>query len=222
MRQNSGPSFICHGFNTYCKSPKFIGGQRVMYRTAVVIKNHDFDEEWALYDDLFWRMLSVIAAEIADSYCIKMIDQTAPTFDSVSELRAWQSLQKESDSEFFLGGPGEIDFFSAGFLICHMVFEDWSDVVKPETYAISFTFSFYSYDKNVNAKIGNVLQKFLSSEESITEIAEFFESPHPKWYWCLLNIIKKDAFFYYVGFAVFVLYALVLILKQGILAPMAK
>ena len=84
MKASSGQAFICHGFNNYFEPPKFIGGHRVVFRTAVVIKKRDFYDEWDVYDDLFWRMVVAIAAEIADAYRIKVMDQTAPAFDSVS------------------------------------------------------------------------------------------------------------------------------------------
>ena len=214
MKKSNVQSFICHGFNNYCESPKFIGEHRVMFRTAVVFKERDFDDVWDVHDDLFWRMVNVIAAELADSYRIKVIDQTAPIFDSVSELRAWQSLQKETDSEFVLDPPAEIDLFSAGASICHMEFEDWLDIGKHEPYACSFTFSFYSYDENVNAKIGEVLQKFLSSEKAISGVSEVYEVPQPKWYWPILNTIKSEDFLVYVGFSVLILFALVMILQR--------
>ncbi len=214
MKKSNVQSFICHGFNNYCEPPKFIGGHRVMFRTAVVFKERDFDDVWDVHDDLFWRMVNVIVAELADSYRIKVIDQTAPIFDSVSELRAWQSLQKETDSEFVLDPPAEIDLFSAGAPICHMEFEDWSDIGKYEPYACSFTFSFYSHDENLNAKIGNVLHKFLSSEKEVSGVLEIYEAPRPKWHWPLLKIIKSDTFFYYVGFIVLILFALVMIMTS--------
>ena len=88
MKKSNVQSFICHGFNNYCESPKFIGEHRVVFRTAVVFKERDFDDVWDVHDDLFWRMVNVMTAELADSYRIKVIDQTAPIFDSVSELRA--------------------------------------------------------------------------------------------------------------------------------------
>lgn len=211
MKSSSGQSFICHGFNNYFESPKFIGEHRVVFRTAVVIKKRDFYDEWDVYDDLFWRMVVAVATEIADAYCIKVTDQTAPTFDSVSELRAWQTHQEEVDSEFVLDPPGEIDLFSESVPICHMELEDWSDIVKYEPYACSYTFSFYSYNGDVNAKIGNALHKFLSSDKEISAIFVVSESPRPKWYWPLLNIIKSDMFFIRTGFCILALVAFAVI-----------
>lgn len=216
MKASSGQAFICHGFNNYCESPKFIGEHRVMFRTAVVIKKRDFYDEWDVYDDLFWRMVVAIATEIGDAYRIKVMDQTAPAFDSVSELRAWQSLQKETDSEFFPDPPGEIDLFSVGASICQMEFEDWSDIGKYEPYACSYTFSFYSYDENVNAKIGTVLQKFLSSEKAISGVLEVCEVPQPKWYWPLVNIARRPNFFEYAMFSLMALAAIILIITSAL------
>lgn len=211
MKSSSGQSFICHGFNNYFESPKFIGEHRVVFRTAVVIKKRDFYDEWDVYDNLFWRMVVAVATEIADAYCIKVTDQTAPTFNSVSELRAWQTHQEEVDSEFVLDPPGEIDLFSESVPICHMELEDWSDIVKYEPYACSYTFSFYSYNGDVNAKIGNALHKFLSSDKEISAISVVNESPRPKWYWPLLNIIKSDMFFIRTGFCILALVAIAII-----------
>ena len=67
MKNSSGQSFICHGFNNHFESPKFIGEHRVVFRTAVVIKKRDFYDEWDVDDDLFWRMVVTVATEIADA-----------------------------------------------------------------------------------------------------------------------------------------------------------
>ena len=211
MKSSSGQSFICHGFNNHFESPKFIGEHRVVFRTAVVIKKRDFYDEWDVYDNLFWRMVVAVATEIADAYCIKVTDQTAPTFDSVSELRAWQTHQEEVDFEFVLDPPGEIDLFSESVPICHMELEDWSDIVKYEPYACSYTFSFYSYNGDVNAKIGNALHKFLSSDKEISAISVVNESPRPKWYWPFLDVLKSDTFFIYAGFCILVFFAIAVI-----------
>ena len=212
MKKSNVQSFICHGFNNYCESPKFIGEHRVMFRTAVVFKERDFDDVWDVHDDLFWRMVNVIVAELADSYRIKVIDQTAPIFCAFSEFRAWQSEQKASDPEFVVEPPGEIEFFSVDKPICLMEFEDWSDIVKHEPYACSFTFSFYSDNKNVDARIEDVLHRFLLADKEISEIATVNECPSPKWYWPLLNVMKSEGFFICVGLVVLVLFAIVMII----------
>ena len=95
-----------------------------------------------------------------------------------------------------------------------MELEDWSDVGKVEPYSCSYTFSFYSHDVNVNEKIGNELQKFLSSEKAISGVSEVYEVPQPKWYWPILNTIKSEDFLVYVGFSVLILFALVMILQR--------
>ena len=215
MKKSNVQSFICHGFNNHFEPPKFVGERRVMFRTAVVMKKCDFYDVWDVYDDLFWRMVIAIAAEIADSYRIKVIDQTAPAFNSLSELRTWQSYQKESDSEFVLDPPGEIDFFSADAPICHMELEDWSDVVKYEPYACSFTFSFYSHDEDINIKIVDVLKKLLSFDKSVAGVSEVFEVPRPKWYWPLVNIARSPNFFIYAMFSLMALAAIIVIIMSS-------
>jgi hypothetical protein len=214
VKASSGQVFICHGFNNYFEPPKFIGEHLVMLRTAVVIKKRDFYDEWDVYDDLFWRMVVAMTTEMADAYRIKVTDQTAPAFNSISELRAWQALQKETDSEFVPDPPAEIDLISAGTPICHMEFEDWSDIGKVEPYSCSYTFSFYSHDVNVNEKIGNELQKFLSSEKAISGIFEVYEVPQPKWYWPLVNIARRPNFFIYAMFSLMALAAIIVIITS--------
>lgn len=211
MKASSGQVFICHGFNNYFEPPKLIGEHQVMFRTAIVIKKRDSYDEWYVYDDLFWRMMGAIVAKVADSYRIKVIDQTAPTFDSASELREWQSLQKATDSEFVLDPPGEIDLFSADAPICHIELEDWSDIVEHEPYACSFTFSFYSDSKNVNAEIDEALRRFLSTDKEVSEVTTVNEYPAPKWYWPLLRVVKGDSFLLYTGVGVLAIFAIVMV-----------
>ena len=87
MKASSGQVFICHGFNNYFEPPKLIGEHHVMFRTAIVIKKRDSYDEWDVYDDLFWRMVGAIVAKVADSYRIKVIDQTALIFKSSKKLK---------------------------------------------------------------------------------------------------------------------------------------
>lgn len=211
VNKNKLTCTICHGFNNHFDVPRVGGKKTATHRTAVVIKKCDFYDEWDLYDDLFWRMVPVIAAEIADSYRIKVMDRAAPVFDTVLDLRKWQAQQKESDSEFILEPPGEIDLLFEGNQICHIGFEDWSDIVKYEPYASSFTFSFYSANEDVDAKIADALHKFLSSEKGISKISVVDESPSPKWYWPLLSVIKGDTFLICSGFSVLALFGIIMI-----------
>ena len=212
MNTNCGAAVICRGFTNYCGMPKFIGNRRIMFRTSVVINKRDFFDEWDVYDDLFWRMVTAVLADVADGCRIKAMDQTAPLFDTFSEFRAWQARQKTLAPEFVVEPPGEIEFFSVDRPICLMEFEDWSDIVKHEPYACSFTFSFYSDNKNVDARIEDVLHRFLLADKEISEIATVNECPSPKWYWPLLNVMKSDGFFICVGLVVLVLFALVMII----------
>ena len=41
-----------------------------MFRTAVIIKKRDCYDKWDVYDDLFWRMVAIAVAEMADDYRI--------------------------------------------------------------------------------------------------------------------------------------------------------
>lgn len=212
MNTNCGTAVICRGFNNYCDMPKFIGKRRIMFRTSVVIKKRNCFDEWDVYDDLFWRMETAVSVAVADGCRIKAMDQTAPIFCAFSEFRAWQSEQKASDPEFVVEPPGEIEFFSVDKPICLMEFEDWSDIVKHEPYACSFTFSFYSDNKNVNARIEALLHRFLLADKEISEITTVNECPSPKWYWPLLNVMKSDGFFICVGLVALVLFAIVMII----------
>ena len=212
MNTNCGTAVICRGFNNYCDMPKFIGKRRIMFRTSVVIKKRNCFDEWDVYDDLFWRMETAVSVAVADGCRIKAMDQTAPIFCAFSEFRAWQSEQKASDPEFVVEPPGEIEFFSVDKPICLMEFEDWSDIVKHEPYACSFTFSFYSDNKNVNARIEALLHRFLLADKEISEITTVNECPSPKWYWPLLNVMKSDGFFICVGLVALVFFAIVMII----------
>ena len=215
MRGSGGLAFICHGFNNYFDLPKAIGGRRMTLRTAVVIKKRDFFDEWDVYDDLFWRMTERVSAEISDRICIKTLDVTAPTFDSLPELRAWQSQQKLSDSEFVIEPPGEIWFYSRGDLVCRMMFENWSDIVKHEPYACSFTFSFYSDNLKINFRIGEILQAFLSAAPEISNATTVQEAPSPKWYWPLMDRLKSDKFFIYGMFSLMAVAAAAMIIFRS-------
>jgi len=212
VNTNCGTAVICRGFNNYCDMPKFIGKRRIMFRTSVVIKKRNCFDEWDVYDDLFWRMETAVSVAVADGCRIKAMDQTAPIFCAFSEFRAWQSEQKASDPEFVVEPPGEIEFFSVDKPICLMEFEDWSDIVKHEPYACSFTFSFYSDNKNVNARIEALLHRFLLADKEISEITTVNECPSPKWYWPLLNVMKSDGFFICVGLVALVLFAIVMLI----------
>lgn len=203
---------ICHGFNNYCESPKFIGDRRVIFRTAVIFKKRDPYDRWDVYDDLFWRLITEIVSVVADEICIKLMDKTAPTCGTLSELRTWQSRQKLLDTEFVLEPPGEIVMFDKGSPVCLMWFEDWSDVVIHEPYACSFTFSFYSDNRLLNDRIGEIIRQFLLADIEISDITTVRESPTYKWYWPLLNVIKGELFFIYVGMVIFVLFVLIMLI----------
>ena len=195
MRSSSGTAFICHGFNNYFALPKANGGRRMTLRTAIVIKKRDFFDEWNVYDDLFWRMVERVSVDISDKIRIKTLDEETPIFDSLPEFRAWQSQQKLSDTEFITEPPSEVEFYSNDYLVCLMKFENWSDIVKHEPYACSFTFSFYSDNLRVNYRIGTLLQDFLSATPEISSTTNITESPAPKWYWPLIDTLQSDKFF---------------------------
>lgn len=166
-------------------------------RTAIVLKKRDFFDKWNVYDGLFWRMVERVSVDISDKIRIKTLDEETPIFNSLSEFRAWQSQQKLSDSEFVIEPPSEMEFYSKGCLVCLMKFENWSDIVKHEPYACSFTFSFYSDNLRVNYRIGESLQAFLSATPEISRTTNIKESPAPKWYWPLIDTLKSDKYFIY-------------------------
>ena len=178
-------------------------------RTAVVIKKRDFFDEWDVYDSFFWLMLESLSNKIADKMRIKALGCDSRTFATLDELRTWQAQQKSFDPEFDLEPPCEIEFFSEGCLVSMMKFENWSDIVKHEPYACSFTFSFYSDNLKTNAQIGDSLQHCLSSSQEITNVTHVQEEPEPKWFWPVMATLKSSKFLTYVvlvlmalGFAV--------------------
>ena len=214
MKTSSGPVFICHGFNKFFDVPKATGGRHMALRTAVVIKKRDFFDEWDVYDSLFWLMLKSVADKISDKMRIKAFGCGSRTFDTLDELRIWQTQQKSFDPEFDLEPPCEIEFFSEGYLVSLMRFENWSDIVKHEPYACSFTFSFYSDNMKINAWIGEGLQDFLSANSEISNVTHVHEEPAPKWYWPVMERLKSDKFQVYGMFGLAALFFAVVALMS--------
>lgn len=95
-----------------------------------------------------------------------------------------------------------------------MTLEDWSDIGKVEPYSCSYTFSFYSCGGKIDALINDSIVAQLSQEADVCEVKTIHESASPKWYWPILNTIKSENFFIYVGLGVLILFALVMILHR--------
>jgi len=57
VNTNNLTCMICSGFNIFFDVPKIDGMSNATYRMAVVIKKRNVDDEWEVYDSLFWRMV---------------------------------------------------------------------------------------------------------------------------------------------------------------------
>ncbi len=203
---------ICRGFNKFFDVPKVDGKTPATFRTAFAIKMRDFDDEWGLYDALFWRIIHRITIDLNASIRILCPESETGEMQSLEELRIWQKEQAASDSEFGIDVPTEIRFLKGGSLLCLMSLEDWSDIGKPEPYSLSYTFSFYSYEKEIDESVNGSIASQLSIEKEAGEIKAFQECNSPKWYWPLLDIIKGDSFFICAGFSILALFAIVMII----------
>lgn len=212
MRRNKITCIICQGFNHYFDVPKVVGRKPATHRTAIVIKMMDFDDEWDVYDAMFWRIVQRIALDLNASIRIQHPESGADEMQSLEELRSWQKQQAATDSEFVIDMPTEIRFFNGDGLLCLMTLEDWSATDKIEPYSCSYTFSFYSDKKGVDESINDSITTQLSHEEKVGEIITFHECNSPKWYWPLLNIFRGDAFFYCAGLGVLAVFAIVMII----------
>ena len=119
---------ICRGFNKFFDAPKAYGERLVAFRTAIVIKKHDFYDEWEVYDALFWRIVRSVARGLNASIRIRCPESESGEMHSLEELRDWQRDQTAIDSEFGIDVPTEILFLQDDNLLCLMSLEDWSDI----------------------------------------------------------------------------------------------
>ena len=199
---------ICRGFNKFFDAPKAYGERLVAFRTAIVIKKHDFYDEWEVYDALFWRIVRSVARGLNASIRIRCPESESGEMHSLEELRDWQRDQTAIDSEFGIDVPTEIRFLQDDNLLCLMSLEDRSDIGNVEPYSSSYTFSFYSYENGIDKAVNDSIKAQLSQEEEAVEIRTAQECTSPKWYWPLFAKIKSDWFLICVGFSVLVVFAI--------------
>lgn len=205
---------ICRGFNKFFDAPKADGRTPVTFRTAIVIKKRDFYDEWDVYDALFWRIIQRITIDLNASIRIICPESETGEMQSLEELRTWQKKQAASDPEFGMDVPTEIRFMKGTSILCLMTLEDWSDIGKVEPYSCSYTFSFYSYEKEIDESINGSIKAQLSNEEEVGEIRTAQECTSPQWYWSIFAMIKSDKFLICVGLSVLVVIALVMIYQR--------
>jgi len=130
----------------------------------------------------FWRVIQRIALDLDASISIRHSESKTGEMQSLEELRTWQKQQTEKDLEFGIDVPTEIRFLRDGRLLCLTSLEDWSDIGKPEPYSLSYTFSFYSYEKEIDESINNSIAAQLSQDEEVGGFRTFQECNSPKWY----------------------------------------
>ena len=180
-----GVSIICHGFNEHFEVPKIDGKVKAAFRTAIVIKKRDFYDEWDVYDNLAWRVINRVAKALSASMRIDCPEPSEEPLSSFEELRKWQAEQYRTDPDFALEPPTQIRFYAKESLLCLMSLEDWSDIWTIEPYLGSFTFSFYSYDSEIDAKVTEAITNQLEAEPEISEVRTVREAKTPKWYWAI-------------------------------------
>ena len=214
MNNNKLACVICRGFNKFFEAPKVDGKTTATSRTAIVVKKSDFYDEWDVYDAMFWRIVQRITFDLDATIKIRCPESESMEMKSLEELRAWQKQQAATDPEFGIDVPTEIRFIKGDDVLCLMTLEDWSDIGKVEPYSCSYTFSFYSYQEEVDALINDSIVAQLSQECGVCEVKTIHESPTPKWYWPVFNTIKSEDFLFYVWFGVLLLFALVMTLQR--------
>jgi hypothetical protein len=195
---DKGISIICHGFNEHFEVPKIDGKVKATFRTAIVIKKRDFYDEWDVYDNLAWRVINGVAKALSASMQIDCPEPSEEHLSSFEELRQWQDKQSQTDPDFALEPPTQIRFYAKKTLLCLMSLEDWSDIWTIEPYLGSFTFSFYSYDSEINAKVTEAITNQLEAEPEISEVRTVYEATAPKWYWAITREYSLKAFISYL------------------------
>ena len=184
-------SVICRGFNNYFPIPSIGESKRAKFRTAVVLKKVDWLDPWGMYAPVFSRVVQNVSDTLAAAIQIDCPDVPSGFVGSFSELRDVEARLMTKDHEYQPIAPSEIRFFCDGEIVCRMDLEDWSDVGKIEPYALSYTYSFYSFDIKVDADVARVVRQQLESESCISEVVVFKEIDRPKWYWPLLTALRR-------------------------------
>ena len=72
-----------------------------------------------------------------------------------------------------------------------MTLENWCDIGTIEPYACSYTFSFYSYDADINLKLTKVIVSLLKGKSKNCELSFFKERDYPQWYWPIVSFLRS-------------------------------
>lgn len=205
MSNNKQLCIICRGFNNNFDVPRVDGKGAAQFRTAIIIKKKDFYDGWEVYDAFLWRIVQRIISDLDATILIKCPESEFGLVKSLDELREWQKQQAAEDPDFGIDAPTEVRFFNRESFLCLMLLEDWSDIGKIEPYACSYTYSFYSYDVKVDAKVSASLERALDVDSEMVSVSHIQEEPFPKWYWPLINKLKSSNVFYHGMFCLMIL-----------------
>ena len=179
---------ICNGFNQYFDVPKIDGHRSALFRTAIVIKKKDFFDEWKSYSIFFWEIIQAIVSRLL----MKAYIENSIYISSSDDLKLWLKQQRTIKSEYFFSPPAKIIFSDKEEnLKILMTLENWFDIGKIEPYACSYTFSFYSYEADMNLRLTEVIIIALTNKSKNCDIVFFKECDSPKWYWPIASFLRS-------------------------------
>ena len=193
--KNKITAYVCSGFNNNFDVPKIDGTRRAVYRSAVIIKKVDWLDTWSAYEDIVCRIIQKVQSCLSSEIEIDYPEVSHGFVKSLPELRNVERTLSALDSEYSSEPLTEIRFLICGRQTCLMTLEDWSDIGKPEPYAISYTYSFYSYDATVDKQIRESIRAQLFAETAVGDVKEHQECAVPKWYWPLMDIFRSEKYF---------------------------
>lgn len=195
MKQDKINTCICRGFNGNFDIPLIGDGSRAKFRTAVVLKKINHNDDWEVYDGLFWRIVQKVSDRLSAELEIRC---AVSGLESVESLLQWRKLQAEYPEEG-IDTPVEINFVRGEKPVCVMKHEDWSDVGKIEPYAISYTYSFYSLNSAIDNAIAESIRVRLLESEEVGKVEKCVERSAPKWYWSIVNSVDSTSLFIYIS-----------------------
>ena len=195
MKQDKINTCICRGFNGNFDIPLIGDGSRAKFRTAVVLKKINYNDDWEVYDGLFWRIVQKVSDRLSAELEIRC---AVSGLESVESLLQWRKLQAEYPEEG-IDTPVEINFVRGEKPVCVMKHEDWSDVGKIEPYAISYTYSFYSLNSAIDNAIAESIRVRLLESEEVGKVEKSVERSAPKWYWSIVNSVDSTSLFIYIS-----------------------
>ena len=122
---------------------------------------------------------------------MKVYIENSIHINSSDDLKHWLKQQRTIKSEYFFSPPVEIVFFDKkeNHKVL-MTLENWCDIGKIEPYACSYTFSFYSYEADMNLKLKEVIVSVLKGKSKNCELSFFNECHYPKWYWPIISFFR--------------------------------